>query len=99
IGNNPPFTILRTGSRKLDTAAEPCEGCFGLANGAPGAGREQSAATPHKWQWNVSFQHEVIRNTTVEVGYVGSKGYDLLRAFDVNEVQTGDLNGNGIDDR
>jgi hypothetical protein len=99
IGNNPPFTILRTGSRKLDTAAEPCEGCFGVANGAPGAGREQRAATPNNWQWNVSFQHEVIRNTTVEVGYVGSKGRDLLRAFDVNEVQTGDLNGNGIDDR
>ena len=99
IGGNPPFRILRVGNRTLDSAAEPCPGCFGTANGAPSAGREQRAATPNNWQWNVMFQREVFRNTTVEVGYVGNKGSDLLKTHDANQVRVGDLNRNGIQDR
>ena len=40
----------------------------------------------YNWQWNVSVQREIARNTTLEVGYVGSKGYDLLLPYDVNQV-------------
>ena len=99
IGGNPPFTILRVGNRTLDSAEEPCEGCFGVANGAPRAGREQRAATPNNWQWNVMFQRELLRNTTVEVGYVGNKGNDLLKTHDANQVRVGDRNNNGLPDR
>jgi carboxypeptidase family protein/TonB-dependent receptor-like protein len=100
IGANPPFVVLRTGIRTLDSAAEPCDGCFDPASlGTPGSGREQRAATPHNWQWNVTVQHEIMRNTTLEVGYVGNKGYDLLRNRDINQVLPGDINGNGVDDR
>ena len=53
----------------------------------------------YNWQWNVTAQHEIMRNTTLEVGYVGSKGYDLLFPFDVNQVPPGDHNGNGVPDR
>ncbi len=99
MGGNPPFVINRNGIRTLDSAEEPCDGCFGDSNGAPASGRDQRAATPNTWQWNVTVQQEIYRDTTVEVGYVGSKGNDLLRNYDVNQVGTGDLNGNGISDR
>lgn len=99
IGANPPFVINRNGIRKLDTAAEPCDGCFADSRGAPNSGREQRAATPHNWQWNFTVQHELWPNTTVEVGYVGNKGYDLLRNRDINQVLPGDVNHNGVDDR
>ena len=99
IGNNPPFVILRNGIRKLDTTDSPCDGCISDSPGAPAAGREQRAATPHNWQWNISFQHEIIRNTTVEVGYVGNRGRDLLKTHDENQVLSGDSNANGVDDR
>ena len=99
VGNNPPFIVNRNGIRKLDTSAEPCGGCFADSRGAPNSGREQRAATPHSWQWNVMFQHEVLRNTTLEVGYVGNYGYDLLRNRDINQVLPGDINHNGVDDR
>ena len=99
IGGNPPFRILRSGVRKLDSAAEPCPGCFNNSAGSPTAGREQRAATPHNWQWNLMFQHEILRNTTVEVGYVGNKGDDLLKTHDANQVRVGDRNNNGLPDR
>ena len=57
-----------TGIRKLDSTAEPCDGCFGNTLGAPASGREVDMRTPNTWQWNVMFQHEIWNNTTVEVG-------------------------------
>ena len=99
IATNPPFVTTLTGIRKLDSTAEPCDGCFGNTLGAPASGREVDMRTPNTWQWNVMFQHEIWNNTTLEVGYVGSHGYDLLRDSNVNQVYSGDINGNGVDDR
>ena len=99
IATNPPFVQTLSGIRKLDTAAEPCDGCFGSSLGAPTRGREVDQKTPNNWQWNVSFQHEVWHNTTLEVGYVANYGYDLLRNHVANQVLNGDTNGNGVDDR
>ena len=55
--------------------------------------------TPNNWQWNVSFQHEVFRKSTIEVGYVANYGYDLLRMHVANQVLPGDTDHNGVDDR
>ncbi len=41
--NNPPFGKVTTGIRKLDTNAEPCDGCFGVTSGAPSNGRDPEA--------------------------------------------------------
>jgi len=47
----------------------------------------------------VSAQREIARNTTIEVGYVGSKGQQLGHPYDANQVPPGDNNGNGVPDR
>lgn len=99
LGGNPPFTATVSGIRKLDTKAEPCEGCFGTGVGSPTAGREVRAATPKTWQWSLTFEHELIRNTTLELSYVGTRGSNLLRSSDINQVRNGDRNGNGVNDR
>lgn len=99
LGSNPPFVINIAGTRKLDTNEPPCEDCFSVSSGSPGAGREQRGATPHSWQWNLTFQHEIFRDTTAQVSYVGTKADDLLRTYDANQVRVGDVNGNGIADR
>jgi len=98
IGANPPFVTNVNGARLLDSAVDPC-GCFSTGNGAPNSGREQRAATPNNWQWNISAQREIFRNTTLDVAYVGNYGYDLLRSYDANQVRVGDVNNNGISDR
>jgi len=99
IATNPPFVRTLSGIRKLDTNVEPCEGCYGASLGAPTRGRPIDQVTPNNWQWNATIQHEVFRNSTLEVGYVANYGYDLLRMYVANQILPGDTNGNGIDDR
>jgi hypothetical protein len=96
---NPPFVTTLSGIRKLDTTAEPCDGCFGTSLGAPVRGREVEMRTPNSWQWNLMFQRELWRGSTLEAGYVANYGYDLLKIHVPNQVLSGDRNGNGIDDR
>jgi Carboxypeptidase regulatory-like domain/TonB-dependent Receptor Plug Domain len=99
IAGNPPFVRTLSGIRKLDTTAEPCEGCFGTSLGAPVAGREVDQKVPNNWQWNTTFQHEIWHNATIEVGYVANYGYDLLRTRVGNPVLNGDSDRDGMNDR
>jgi len=99
IAGNPPFVRTLSGIRKLDTTAEPCEGCFGTSLGAPAAGREVDQKVPNNWQWNTTFQHEIWHNATIEVGYVANYGYDLLRTRVGNPVLNGDSDHDGVNDR
>jgi len=99
VGNNPPFIASVSGNRLLESNVEPCDGCFGTSLGSPKAGREQTSKTPNNWQWNISYQREILPHTTWDIGYVGNKGIDLLRTADVNQVLPGDRNQNGVDDR
>lgn len=100
IALNPPFATTLFGVRRFDTTAEPCPGCFGGGSlGAPSRGRELDQRTPNSWQWNLTAQKEIFRNSTLEVGYVANYGYDLLRNNPVNPVLNGDINRNGMDDR
>ena len=79
---------------------QPCGGCFDpVSGGAPGSGRTVDQKTPYNWQWNATVQHELWHNNTIEVGYVGNYGYNLLRDHDANQVLPGDIDHNGVDDR
>jgi Carboxypeptidase regulatory-like domain len=84
---NPPFTQAQNGVRKLDSNREPCAGCFALGNGVPANGRETRGRVPSNWQWNLTLQHEVLKNTTLELAYVGNKGVDITRKLDINQVR------------
>jgi hypothetical protein len=99
LGFNPPFNQAQLGSRTLDSAAEPFPGAFAAAQGVPLYGVDPSGKFAHNWQWNVFVQREIAHNTTLEVGYVGSKGSGLGRPYDANQVPAGDNNGNGVPDR
>jgi hypothetical protein len=99
IGNNPPFNNIVSGTRLVDSGADPCAGCFNTSIGTPNSGRAQESKTPNNWQWNLSYQREIFKRTTLDVGYVGNKGYDLLTIQDANPVLPGDINHNGVDDR
>jgi hypothetical protein len=99
IAGNPPFAFQQSGTRLLDSNV-PCDGCFGAASGGvPTAGRAVDQKTPYNWQWNLTVQHEIWNKTSIEVGYVGNYGYNLLRSHDANQVLPGDIDHNGVDDR
>jgi carboxypeptidase family protein len=85
LGTNPPFSGNASVDRTLDSN-QIVSGNTALSFGAPGSGLSQDAANPHNWQWNLAVQHELVRNTVLEVAYVGNKGGDLLGVYDLNEV-------------
>ena len=48
---------------------------------------------PYIAQWNVNVQREIMEATSVTVGYVGSRGKNLLKQADLNPVTTSVVNG------
>ncbi len=89
LGTNPPFAASTYLYRTLSAAEPAADEPFPFL-GTPGAGLEQRAANPRTWQWNLSAQQQLVRNSVLEVAYVGSWGKDLRGAFDANEVAPAD---------
>lgn len=42
--------------------------------------------TPYVQQWNIGIQREIMRDTAVEIRYVGNRGIKLTRAIDTNQT-------------
>ncbi len=82
LSNTAPFSINAGGvSRPLDTAV-PLSG----ASTSPSGGRSPRGIAPNTWQWNVSIEQQVARNTTISVGYVGNVGIHQTSTYDINQV-------------
>jgi hypothetical protein len=82
LSNTAPFSITAGGiNRPLDTNP-PLSG----ASTSPSTGRSPRAVTPNTWQWNLSVERELARNTTLQVGYVGNAGIHQTSTYDINQV-------------
>jgi Carboxypeptidase regulatory-like domain len=81
LSNTAPFAIGANVTRSLDTAPS-------LANVAasPSDGRSPRGVTPNSWQWNVSVEQQLARNTALQVGYVGNVGIHQTTTYDLNQV-------------
>jgi len=71
----PEFMVPRTLRDNIDL--DPGAGVFAIKN---------DLRTPYVQQWNLSIQHEIFRDTALEVRYVGNHGVKLVRAIDRNQV-------------
>ena len=80
-----PFSLSASSNRPLDTAVP-------LAGGgvSPNYGKEQRAVTPNAWQWNLTIEQEMAKNTTLEVGYVGNTGTHLTSMEAFNTIPQAD---------
>jgi len=85
-GLNPPFSGTTSLARTIDSAAPATGGSAAVGFPTAGMGFEQRAANPHNWQWNLTVERELIRNTKLELSYVGNKGSDLTGNINLNEV-------------
>jgi hypothetical protein len=47
---------------------------------------DKNYRTPYVQQWNLSVQHEIFKDTVVEIRYVGNHGVKMARAIDVNQL-------------
>ena len=55
------------------------------ATGAGGLNQAPTFKAPSYQDYNLSVQHEIMRNTVFEIGYVGTKGTHLLGDIDINQ--------------
>ncbi|HZR57908.1 MAG TPA: TonB-dependent receptor [Terriglobales bacterium] len=90
--NDPPLTqttaVNNNGTASLDLFDHPLAG----SAQAPPLGPSNLTITgsptfkvPSYQDFNVSIQHELMRNTVLEVGYVGTKGVHLLGDVNINQ--------------
>jgi hypothetical protein len=85
VGQSPPFSGTASVTRTLDST-RPVVGSAAPSFGAVSNALELEAKNSHNWQWNLSAQREIVRNTVLEVAYVGSKGGDLVGQTNLNET-------------
>ena len=85
-------------TRRLSFNGDPLFPDLTLANAFPLAKAGESLASwgwqedwksPYNQIYSLYVQHEVIRNTTVEVGYVGNKGTNLMGPRNINRPVPG----------
>jgi hypothetical protein len=61
-------------------------GGLSSASVSPNANKDTGGHIPNAWQWNVSIERELARNTTLQVGYVGNTGVHLTSMRDANAL-------------
>ena len=83
LSANSPFSLTAGGTRTFD--APPAAGSI-TAGGAPSYGITTDSNLPNTWQWNLTFERELARETKLELAYVGNRGIHLLQFTDSNEV-------------
>jgi hypothetical protein len=85
VGTSPPFSGTAAVTRTLDSVT-PVTGGAAPGYGSASNAFEQIAANSNYWQWNAAVEKEIVRNTVIELAYVGSKGLDLFGQTNLNEV-------------
>ncbi len=94
---NPPNVQTTGGIRDFDGENEFLD--F-VGFGRPQSGIDVNSNTPYMYQYNLTWEQRVGRDSTIEVSYVGSQGRDLLRPRDINQIPLQqDIDSNGVNDR
>jgi len=82
LSGTAPFVINASVNRTLDTAPA----LSSSLSVSPSAGRDPRGVVPNSWQWNMSVEREIARNTALEIGYVGNTGVHLTSMAQGNPV-------------
>lgn len=67
------------------TLADPFPSSFPIPVPQSATAYQRDLQTPWMEHWNLTLQHVMGRARTVEIGYVGSRGHDLISARDANQ--------------
>ena len=76
-----PFVLGVGFTRQLDVVPTGLS-----ASGTPSRGYDAAAHTPNTWQYNLTIEREVFRNSKLQLAYVGNKGYNLINFTDANAL-------------
>jgi hypothetical protein len=83
---NAPFALNASGyARALDGSSLTATQ-FSQASTSALGGVDPSNTMPNSWQWNVTVEHSLARETSLQIGYVGNRAIHQLTTSDINEV-------------
>jgi hypothetical protein len=86
VTNNGTSSLNLFDNYQVGAAAPAPLGPSALTTTGSGlAGQAPVFKVPSYQDYNLSVQHEIMRNTVVEVGFVGTKGTHLLGDIDINQ--------------
>ena len=91
IGLNPPYQVTCNVTGVNIANPVPGGNCAAVAAAtAPNLRALQADwETPYMQHWSLDVQRQLFKNTLVTVGYYGSKGTNLIGAFELNEIPAG----------
>jgi hypothetical protein len=98
LPRNPPYTPTAIqGTNIITSGSTPYTTEAGATGGASPAPESVFGATMYAWdptvqpaiaeQWNFTIQHELAKNLTMQVGYVGQKATHLVVPLDLGQNQ------------
>jgi carboxypeptidase family protein len=91
LGGNPPFQVQQTVvNGSIDAPAGAARRDFPLVVTA----QDPIFDMPRAWSWNLTVERQLPWATALEVGYVGRRGIDNQRKFNINQLQPGALQAN-----
>jgi hypothetical protein len=85
LHTNPPFnsSVNWGAGRPLDSLASPLPSG---TEGTPSAAAALDYKNQGSYQWNLTIERELFKDTKVEVSYVGNRGHHLPINWDLNYV-------------
>jgi hypothetical protein len=83
---NPPMqtTIAYSCCRPFD--ALPTDDTYSGGAGVAGFGKAIEADTPGSYQWNLTIERELWKDTKLELGYVANRGHNMQGRYNINQV-------------
>jgi hypothetical protein len=78
-----PFSLAASSNRTIDSATPIGAGG---ASVSPNYSKDPVSVTPASWQWNVTLEQELAKNTTLEASYVGNTGVHLTSMIAFNPI-------------
>ena len=85
---NPPYfnlSVYFPGAGPAVTLADPFPASFPVFIPQSATAYQTDLQTPWMEHWNLNLQHAIGRSRSLEVGYAGSRGHDLISARDMNQ--------------
>lgn len=95
IFTNPPY--VSSGNFSNSRFEDPTAGTPVISS-APLTvrGTPVTSKTPYSQQWSFDIQQQIAKDFVATIGYVGSKGTNLIGIVDLNQVRPGDADRAGL---
>ncbi|HEY2933091.1 MAG TPA: carboxypeptidase-like regulatory domain-containing protein, partial [Acidobacteriota bacterium] len=85
LNTNPPFSslVFFGDGRPLDSLPPTIPE---ISVGLPAWGKDLNSPTPRTYQWNLTYEREILKDTKIEFAYVGNKGSHLPQRMELTQV-------------